>query len=192
MPRNRGPGAAAVVAVLAAATAAPALAQPATAPAAGGASPAADAPAPVEAGRLRRTRGGWRAGRLVGAAVYDEGGQRIGAIDDLILGRDGRVAEAVLSVGGVLGIGAKLVGVPYERLRFEERTEERPATVLGPPLPAGGPAARDTARSAGAPAPVSPGAAPLPAPPPVVTVRVVLAGATRDSLTALPEFTYDD
>jgi hypothetical protein len=39
--------------------------------------------------------------------------QKIGVVDDLLISRDGRIANVVLSVGGFLGIGDKLVTVPY-------------------------------------------------------------------------------
>ena len=107
--------------------------------------------------------------------------ERIGTVDDLIVGQDGRISEAVLSVGGFLRIGAKLVAVPYDRLRFEERAEN-PATDVGAP-----PAAR-----VGTPAgPGGPALAPPPARP-VVATRVVLPGATRETLTAQPGFNYRD
>ena len=178
MLRIHVPGA--VVAILAAALAAPAAygqqATPSPAPApapptAGGGT----AVAPIEAGGLQRTQGGWRSSQIVGATVYNDRDARIGSVDDLIVGQDGKISEAVLSVGGFLGIGAKLVAVPYDQLRFEERTESR--TAVGVP----------------AAAPVAPGvpAAALPARPVAVT-RVVLPGATRDSLNAQPEFRYRD
>ena len=170
---------AAVMAILAAALAAPtAFGQQATpSPAPTSAPPTAGgtAVAPIEAGGLQRTQGGWRSSQIVGATVYNDRDERIGSVDDLIVGQDGKISEAVLSVGGFLGIGAKLVAVPYDQLRFEERTESR--TAVGVP----------------AAAPVAPGvpAAALP-PRPVAVTRVVLPGATRDSLNAQPEFRYRD
>ena len=134
---------------------------------------------PVELGRPQRTHGGWRASRIVGAAVYNDRDERIGTVDDLIVGQDGRISEAVLSVGGFLRIGAKLVAMPYNQLRFDENNEDRIADVNAPP------AARVTP-------PAGPGV-PATAPPParpIVTTRVVLPGATRDSLAALPEFNH--
>ncbi len=191
MLRIHVPGA--VVAILAAALAAPtAFGQQATpSPAPTPAPPTAGrtAAAPVEAGGPQRTQGGWRSSQIVGATVYNDRDERIGSVDDLIVGQDGRVSEAVLSVGGFLGFGAKLVAVPYDQLRFEERTETRsavgvPATDVraSPTAPIGTPAA-----------PAAPGvpAAALPARPVAVT-RMVLPGATRDSLNAQPEFRYRD
>jgi sporulation protein YlmC with PRC-barrel domain len=60
----------------------------------------------------------WRATALTGLAVYNLQGQDLGTISDLLVDPQGRVTTAVLSVGGFLGIGGRLVGVPFERLRF--------------------------------------------------------------------------
>jgi sporulation protein YlmC with PRC-barrel domain len=60
-----------------------------------------------------------RASRVIGAAVYNEGNESVGEVDDIVLpGNGGAPVVAVVSVGGFLGIGAKLVAVPYERLRM--------------------------------------------------------------------------
>ena len=59
-----------------------------------------------------------RASRVIGAAVYNEGNESVGEVDDIVLPANGGApAIAVVSVGGFLGIGAKLVAVPFERLR---------------------------------------------------------------------------
>ena len=181
-------GSGAAVVILMAALAPGALGQQTTpAPAAPGAE--RTTAVPVETGRLRRTHGAWRSSEIVGTAVYNDHDERIGSVDDLLVGQDGKISEAVLSVGGFLSIGAKLVAVPYSQLRFEEHADSRtttggPAgTVTVPPVaPVGTPAA-----------PATPGT-PAAAPParPVATVRLVLPGATRDSLRAQPEFRYRD
>jgi sporulation protein YlmC with PRC-barrel domain len=136
---------------------------------------------------LQRTHGEWRSSQIVGAAVYNDRDERIGSVDDLLVGQDGKISEAVLSVGGFLGLGAKLVVVPYGQLRFEERADNQavgsPATGGVPPAaPVGSPAA-----------PAAPGV-PAATPParPVATTRLVLPGATRDSLRAQAEFRYRD
>ncbi len=61
---------------------------------------------------------GRRATKLIGATVYNEQGESIGEVDNLIILPGGGNPVAVLSVGGFLGIGAKLVAVPYERLQM--------------------------------------------------------------------------
>src|SRR5690349_8885165 len=145
--------------------------------------------APVETGRLHRTHGAWRSSQVVGTAIYNDHDERIGSVDDLLVGQDGKISEAVLSVGGFLGIGTKLVAIPYDKLRFEEHTGNRTTTgspagtaTVPPVAPVGTPAAPATPRT------------PTAAPParPVATIRLVLPGATRDSLRAQPEFRYRD
>src|SRR5579863_3369860 len=58
-------------------------------------------------------RNGRRASKLIGSGVFNDQNQQIGSIDDLIVAPDAKVTIAVISVGGFLGIGSKLVAVPY-------------------------------------------------------------------------------
>ncbi|GGC32905.1 hypothetical protein GCM10011504_08950 [Siccirubricoccus deserti] len=87
-------------------------------------------------------RNGRRASKVIGANVYNENNESIGEVDDIII-PPGGAPVAVISVGGFLGIGAKLVAVPYERLQNTNSS------------------------------------------------RWTLSGATKDSLTSLPTFSYD-
>jgi sporulation protein YlmC with PRC-barrel domain len=57
---------------------------------------------------------------LVGNDVYNEEGEALGDIKDIMLDmRSGRVAYAVLSFGGFLGVGQKLFAVPWEALALD-------------------------------------------------------------------------
>src|SRR5262249_41440893 len=58
---------------------------------------------------------GYRSTKIVGSDVVNESHETIGKIDDLLIARD-RHLYAVLSVGGFLGIGSKLVAVDYSQL----------------------------------------------------------------------------
>lgn len=49
---------------------------------------------------------------LTGAEVYDAQDKRIGDVSELVLTPDGQVSDAVLDVGGFLGIGSKRVALP--------------------------------------------------------------------------------
>jgi sporulation protein YlmC with PRC-barrel domain len=62
-------------------------------------------------------RGGRRASKMLGASVYNENNESVGEVDDLLIPPGGGAPVAVISVGGFLGIGAKLVAVPYDRLQ---------------------------------------------------------------------------
>lgn len=59
--------------------------------------------------------------RLIGAAIENIKGEKLGKISDLIYdSRDNRVTFAILSHGGVLGIGDKLIAVPITALTFRD------------------------------------------------------------------------
>lgn len=60
----------------------------------------------------------WRATQIIGADVYDEAGVEIGNVEDLILTRGDAVPYAVLSVGGVMGVGADRVLVATAALEM--------------------------------------------------------------------------
>jgi PRC-barrel domain protein len=87
---------------------------------------------------------GYRASKIIGSAVVNEQNETVGKVDDVIVsGHGAREPIVVLSVGGFLGVGTKLVAVRYGELQ------------------------------------PNPGKSDF-----------VLAGATKDSLKSLPEFTY--
>jgi sporulation protein YlmC with PRC-barrel domain len=55
---------------------------------------------------------------LVGATVKNPEGEELGSIQELLIDpQSGRVSAAVLSVGGVLGMGAKRVAISWETFR---------------------------------------------------------------------------
>lgn len=63
-----------------------------------------------------------RVGKLVGATVYNDKSQSVGSIDDILLSQgQGKAQTAVISVGGFLGIGSKLVSVPFGKLKIGKR-----------------------------------------------------------------------
>ena len=61
---------------------------------------------------------GYRASKIVGSAIVNEANDKVGTIDDLIVSRSDRVPYAIISVGGFLGMGDKLVAVPMANLQF--------------------------------------------------------------------------
>jgi sporulation protein YlmC with PRC-barrel domain len=70
-------------------------------------------------GTLRQSHDAWRATRLDGAVVYNDQGNDVGTINDMLLDSAGKVSDVVLSVGGYLGIDSKYVEVPFSKLKFE-------------------------------------------------------------------------
>jgi sporulation protein YlmC with PRC-barrel domain len=53
----------------------------------------------------------FRAAKMIGSTVYDVQNRNIGSVRDLIIDRDGAVADVVVDVGSFLGIGGKYVAV---------------------------------------------------------------------------------
>lgn len=84
---------------------------------------------------------GYRASKVIGSSVVNDAGDTVGKVDEIIVGPDGKAPFVVLSVGGFLGLGDRLVALPYEQLRTDGK-------------------------------------------------KIVLPGATKDSLKGLPEFKY--
>lgn len=88
-----------------------------------------------------RLENGVRTSKLIGSAVYSEQNERIGSVDDLVMTGDDKITVAIVSVGGFLGMGSKLVAMPFGQLKRDGD-------------------------------------------------HVVLQGATKDSLNAMPNFVY--
>ncbi len=84
---------------------------------------------------------GYRASKVIGSPVVNEAGDTVGKVDEIIVGPDGKAPFVVLSVGGFLGLGDRLVALPYEQMKTDGK-------------------------------------------------KIVLPGATKDSLKALPAFKY--
>jgi sporulation protein YlmC with PRC-barrel domain len=65
---------------------------------------------------------GWfRASRIIDHPVKNDRREELGKVDDLIIRRNGRVKEAILSVGPFLGRGDRLVAVSFSVLKMDEK-----------------------------------------------------------------------
>jgi len=65
-----------------------------------------------------RLDNGFRASKIIGSSVYNDQNQEVGTISELFLSKQDQVAMAVISVGSFLGIGGKLVSVPFNKLQI--------------------------------------------------------------------------
>jgi sporulation protein YlmC with PRC-barrel domain len=63
--------------------------------------------------------GQMRLGKIVGAGVYNDQNQSVGSVDDVLMSHNNQATTAVISVGGFLGMGSKLVSVPFDQLKVE-------------------------------------------------------------------------
>jgi len=65
-----------------------------------------------------------RAGRAIGTNVYDRQGQKIGEVKDIVLEKTSNsILFAIVSFGGMLGIGEKYHPVPWAELDYDEKQD---------------------------------------------------------------------
>lgn len=73
------------------------------------------------------------ASKVMGAKVYDgtaENAAQIGTVNDLVFDQNGKIAAAVIGVGGFLGVGQKNVAVDYGQLTWSTNSDGSLRAVL--------------------------------------------------------------
>ncbi|MBS3650532.1 PRC-barrel domain-containing protein [Pseudaminobacter sp. 19-2017] len=71
---------------------------------------------------------GFLASNLIGETVYNGTGddaERIGEVNDVVIGSNGGVESVVIGVGGFLGIGEKNVAMNYNEIEWAEKNGDR-------------------------------------------------------------------
>jgi sporulation protein YlmC with PRC-barrel domain len=124
--------------------------------------------------------GDWRASKVVGLNVYNEKNENVGSINDLLMDKSGGIKAAVISVGGFLGMGARLVAVPFDKVKFV--TEPVAYTGMAGAPNAGGARPQNTTTGSTAPQPAKAN--------PWYPDHALING-TADELKAMPEFKYE-
>lgn len=97
-------------------------AAPAAAPAQEAAQMPADPP-PSDAIIATEGNGEIRADKLIGMKVFNADGKEVGKVKDVVFDSEGKARGVVLSVGGVLGIGAKPVGLQWKEIDVQPEQE---------------------------------------------------------------------
>ncbi len=59
-----------------------------------------------------------RASKLIGTKVVNAANETIGDINEIVLGKDGKVAAVIVGVGGFLGLGEREVAVSFSSLQM--------------------------------------------------------------------------
>jgi PRC-barrel domain len=77
-------------------------------------------PIPLVRVDVGKMASGYRASSIIDSSVVNEHNEKIGMIDDLIIEPSEKVPFAVLSCGGFLGVGERLVVVPFDSLKISE------------------------------------------------------------------------
>jgi sporulation protein YlmC with PRC-barrel domain len=74
-------------------------------------------PAPAPTSSLPSMMNEVYASKIIGASVKNAQGENLGKIDELVIDpQEARIKAAVVSVGGMLGIGAKSVAIPWNKV----------------------------------------------------------------------------
>jgi len=126
-------------------------------------------------------QGDWRASKLVGLKVYNDNNESVGTINDLLTDRNGAIKAVVIGVGGVLGVGERLVAVPFDKIKFSEQA----VAFTGTASPGAKPGTTTGAATTNPP----PAMATTSKPNPWYPDHAVF-NATKDELNAMPEFKY--
>ena len=92
------------------------------------AAPAAEAapanPPPSDAVISAQSDGEVRADQIIGMTVYNAQGEKVGTVHDILLDKEGKATGVVLSVGGVLGVGAKSVGLTWKEIDVKPEQQQ--------------------------------------------------------------------
>jgi sporulation protein YlmC with PRC-barrel domain len=88
--------------------------------------PPASRPAPPAPAPAPGTLGALRAGELIGRTVYNREGAAVGTVDDVVMHRRDRVTAAILSMGGFLGFGERVVAPDLTREVLERVDNYQP------------------------------------------------------------------
>jgi sporulation protein YlmC with PRC-barrel domain len=131
-------------------------------------------------------QGDWRTSKVVGLNVYNDNNESLGSINDLLTDKSGNIKAAVISVGGFLGVGTRLVAVPFDKIKFVNEpivyTSAAGAMNGAPGRPAM--PATTTTGAAG-----NTTTAPVAKPNPWYPDHA-LFNTTKDELKSMPEFKY--
>jgi sporulation protein YlmC with PRC-barrel domain len=123
-------------------------------------------------------QGDWRASKVVGLNVYNDGNENVGSINELLMDKSGNIKAAVLSVGGFLGMGAHYVAVPFDKIKFSNEPVSYAATSTKPNTDA-----RPQSTTTGSTATAKPN--------PWYPDHAVF-NANKDELKSMPEFNFSN
>ncbi|PPQ42839.1 PRC-barrel domain-containing protein [Rhodopseudomonas palustris] len=131
--------------------------------------------------------GQWRASKLIGVNVYNQGNEKLGDISEMLIDSEGRIQGVVIGVGGFLGVGQRDVAVTFDKLQWVNTPVSSNTAMNSQTTPAG------SGTSTASPAGTTTGAA-------TSTTAAnnadrwypdhAVLNATKDQLKSMPEFKY--
>lgn len=84
---------------------------------------------PVEASARVAGSPIWKSSELKGSKVETPSGENLGDIKDVVVDANGRISYVAISVGGFLGMGDRLVAVPFEALKVTTEGDKKKITL---------------------------------------------------------------
>jgi sporulation protein YlmC with PRC-barrel domain len=141
---------------------------------------------------IAHKEGEWRASKLAGINVYNEANEKIGDINEVIVDRSGRVANVILAVGGVLGLGEHYVAVAFDKLTWVDQpvTSTTASTTSAPKVAAATPAPDGNTARTTTGAATTTTTTTTTSPSKHWYPDHAVYNATKDELKAMPEFKY--
>jgi len=135
--------------------------------------------------------GNWRTSKVVGLNVYNEANESLGSINDLLTDKEGNIKAVVIGVGGFLGVGERLIAVPFDKIKFVNEPVQTSAAASGGSMSkSSGTSSGMTTGAATSGGSAGGAAATPPKQNPWYPDHAVMSGASKDQLKAMPEFKY--
>lgn len=129
----------------------------------------------------------WRASKLVGLTVYNDSNEKLGAINELLADKDGKITAVIIGVGGFLGVGEHSIAVSFDKLKWVDEPIRSASTAPAPAAPGGSSTARPSTTTGAA----GGGMAAAATKDHWYPDHAVMSG-TKDQLKAMPAFKYSD
>jgi hypothetical protein len=124
----------------------------------------------------------WQSSKMIGLDVYNQQNNKIGDIKELLLDKDGKVAQVAIGVGGFLGMGEHDVAVKWSDLKFTNEPVKSSTTTSSNTMSGGAAKTTGSASSASSSASSSSTKKNYP--------DHAVLNATKDQLKAMPQFNY--
>lgn len=131
----------------------------------------------------------WRASKIIGLSVYNESNEKLGSISELVMDKSGKVAAAIIGVGGFLGVGQHDIAVNFDQLKF--MNEPVKASTASNTAPGGAGMSGSSTSSKSTVGSSSSSMAPSSTKDHWAPDHAVMSG-TKEQLKAMPEFKYSE
>ncbi|WP_458760484.1 PRC-barrel domain-containing protein [Afipia sp. TerB] len=168
-----------------------AFAQSATTPSTS--SPSATAPSSTTpAASSQSFSDDWRASKIIGLSVYNESNEKLGSISELVVDKSGKIAAAVIGVGGFLGVGQHDIAVNFDQLKFMDEPVKASTASNTTPAAPGGSGMSGSSSTVGSSTGGSSGSGMSASSKDHWAPDHAVMSGTKDQLKAMPQFKYSD